>query len=206
FLSIEVLHGAIGGGDGTPIGLLPGPDRRLRLRVTALTGDAPLTPLEEGEVLTADAAPDSGLHRTLVFLSYEEKLLAGSWRFNTYFGRDTLMSLRLLAPALQPHAFEAGLGAVLTRLNAAGEVAHEESIGEYAILQRLQQGRAPTDTALNDYRMIDDNFMLPVVAAHYLLDRSTGRARAAAFLGRRTGSGETHGAALLRNLRFILAA
>jgi len=204
-LSIDVLSGAIAGGNEGSIRLSPGVDGRLRLRVTALTGDAPLTPLDEDQLLTTAAAPDGRLRAMLAFLSYEEKLLAGSWRFNTYFGRDTLMSLRLLAPALQPHAFEAGLGAVLARLNAAGEVAHEESIGEYAILQRLQQGGAPTDTALNDYRMIDDDFMLPVVAAHYLLDTPTGRARAAAFLGRRTGSGETHGAALLRNLRFILA-
>jgi glycogen debranching enzyme len=205
FLSIELLHGAIGGGDGTPIRLLPGPDRRLRLRVTALTGDAPLTPLEEGEVLTQDAAADAGLRRTLAFLSYQEKLLAGSWRFNTYFGRDTLMSLRLLAPVLQPHAVEAGLGAVLARLNAAGEVAHEEAIGEYALLQRMQQGGAPSDAPLYDYRMIDDDFMLAVVAAHYLLDTRAGPARAAEFLARRTTSGETHGAALVRNFRFVVA-
>lgn len=37
----------------------------------------------------------------LTFLSYREKYLAGSWRFDTYFGRDTMMSLTLLAPVLQ---------------------------------------------------------------------------------------------------------
>jgi hypothetical protein len=116
------------------------------------------------------------------------------------------MSLRLLAPVLQPHAIEAGLGAVLTRLNAAGEVAHEEAIGEYAVLQRMQQGDAATDAPIHDYRMIDDDFMLAVVAAHYLLDTRAGRARAAGFLARRTGSGETYGAALLRNLRFVVAS
>ena len=63
------------------------------------------------------------------------------------------MSALGLRPALSAPATATALGAVLTRLNAAGEVAHEESIGEYAILQRLQQGGAPTDTALNDYRV-----------------------------------------------------
>ena len=74
---------------------------------------------------------------TLRFLSYREKFLAGSWRFNTYFGRDTLMSLRLLMPALQPPAIEAGLNSVLARLADDGEVAHEEGIG------RVRGRRAP---------------------------------------------------------------
>jgi hypothetical protein len=205
-LSVEVLRGTIASGNGQPVRLSPAADGQLRLRVTALTGEAPLTPLADDELLTTAAAADVRLRRMLTFLSYREKLLAGSWRFDTYFGRDTLMSLRLLAPVLQPQAFEAGLGAVLTRLNAAGEVAHEEVIGEYAVLQRKQQGAAPTDAPLYDYKMIDDDFMLAVVAAHYLLDTPAGRARAAAFLARRTDSGETHGAALLRNLRLIVAA
>jgi hypothetical protein len=206
FLSIEALRGTIAGGAGRPIRLSPAGDGQLHLRVTALSGDAPLTPLAENEVLTADAAPDPRLRQAIAFLSYREKLLAGSWRFNTYFGRDTLMSLRLLAPVLQPRAIEAGLGAVLARLNAAGEVAHEEAIGEFAVLQRLQRGLTPTDAPLYDYKMIDDDFMLAVVAAHYLLDTPAGRGRAAEFLARRTPSGETQGAALERNLRFVVAA
>jgi hypothetical protein len=204
FLSIDVLGGAITDGGARPIELSPGADNQLRLRVTALTGEAPLTPLAEDELLTAAAAPDPRLRRMLTFLSYEEKLLAGSWRFNTYFGRDTLMSLRLLAPVLQPGAFEAGLGAVLERLNAGGEVAHEEDIGEYAVLRRMRTGAPPSDAPLLDYKMVDDDFMLALVAAHYLLDTAAGRARAAAFLARRTASGEKYGAALMRNLRFVV--
>ncbi|MGH6951496.1 MAG: hypothetical protein ACREH4_11510 [Vitreimonas sp.] len=156
-------------------------------------------------MLTAVAVPDARLRRMLTFLSYEEKLLAGSWRFNTYFGRDTLMSLLLLAPALQPHVMEAGLAAVLERLNGEGEVAHEEDIGEFAVLRRLRAGQPPSDAPLFDYKMIDDDFMLAVVAAHYLLETPAGRARAAAFLARRTNSGEAYGARLLRNLRFVVA-
>jgi hypothetical protein len=205
-LDLEVLDGAIAARGAGAIELSAAADGRLRLRVTALTGDTALTPLAEQEVLTAAAADDARLRATLAFLSYREKLLAGSWRFNTYFGRDTLMSLRLLAPVLQPGGFEAGLGAVLERLNAAGEVAHEEDIGEYAVLGRLRRGLPASDAPLLDYKMIDDDFMLAGVAAHYLLDQPTGRARAASFLTRRTAGQESYGAALVRNLLFVVTA
>lgn len=205
-LSIEVVSGALARAAERPLELAPGADGRLRLRVTALTGDTPLTPVAEEELLTAAAASDARLRRMLTFLTYEEKLLAGSWRFNTYFGRDTLMSLRLLAPVLQPRVMEAGLGAVLERLNPTGEVAHEEDIGEFAVLQRRRAGLPPGDAPLFDYKMVDDDFMLAVVIAHYLLETPAGRARAAVFLARRTASGETYGSALLRNLRFVIAA
>ena len=125
----------------------------------------------------------------LAFLSYEEKLLAGSVAVQHLLRARHADVASATGTGVAAARLQGRAGAVLTRLNAAGEVAHEESIGEYAILQRLQQGGAPTDMPLNDYRMIDDDFMLPVVAAHYLLDTPTGRARAAAFLGRPPGRG-----------------
>jgi hypothetical protein len=205
YLAIEVLDGMIAGGGTAPVELLPDRNGQLRLAITALSGDLPLQPLNEDRLLTEGANRDVQLRRTLAFLSYEEKLLAGSWRFNTYFGRDTLMSLQLLMPVLQPQLVEAGLGAVLDRLNTAGEVAHEEDIGEYAVLRRIRNGEAASDTPILDYKMIDDDFLLPVVAARYLLEAPEGRARAAEFLARRTTSGETYGAALLRNFRFVVS-
>ena len=112
------------------------------MEITALTGDQPLTPLPISEVLNARAAPDPAARNALAFMSYREKFLAGSWRFNTYFGRDTLMSVRLLMPALKPAAIEAGLNSVLARLSPTGEVAHEEGISEFAFLQNKAAGRA----------------------------------------------------------------
>jgi len=47
-------------------------------------------------------------------------------------------ALRGFAAKLTPAAVEAGLASVLTRLSAQGEVAHEEDIGERAILDHLQ--------------------------------------------------------------------
>ena len=116
----------------------------IRLRLTALTGEVPLTPLDAASLLTPAARPDRDARRKLAFLSYREKSLAGSWRFNTYFGRDTLMSLRLLQPVLRPSASEAGLASVLARLSPEGEAAHEEGIGEFALLARQGQSDAPT--------------------------------------------------------------
>ncbi len=48
--------------------------------------------------------------------------------------------------------------------------------------------------------------MLAPIVAHYLLDRSTDRNRAAAFLQEETAHGQTHGQALVSNLRFVLAS
>ena len=186
-----------------------GTDGRIRLEIIAASGDAPLTGLTLPELLNDRAADDPAARNALHFLSYREKFLAGSWRFNTYFGRDTLMSVRLLMPALQPAAIEAGLGAVLARLDEAGEVAHEEGPSEFALLDRRQHGGSG-DAPTLDYAMIDDDFMLAPVAVHYLLDRARPDA-ARAFLARdipsetKPGSSERVGAALARNLRFVLA-
>ena len=53
--------------------------------------------------------------------------------------------------------------------------------------------------------MIDDDYMLPVVAEHYLLEVADAD-RAAAFLARTAGDGETYGAALARNFAFVIDA
>jgi hypothetical protein len=69
----------------------------------------------------------------LSFLSYSEKLLAGAWRFLTYFGRDSMISALLLEPVLSDgkgSAMEAVIGSVLERVNRTdGAVCHEETIG-----------------------------------------------------------------------------
>ncbi|HJY36453.1 MAG TPA: hypothetical protein VJ299_03255 [Steroidobacteraceae bacterium] len=202
-LSITLENGEIRGGQGAPLMLSPArAGEPLHLRITALTGETPLTPLN-GHLLNANATKDQRSRDVLAFLSYEEKFLAGSWRFDTYFGRDTLMSLRLLLPALEPEAVEGGLGAVLQRLDANGEVAHEEDIGEFAVLRHRKQGDLPGDAPIYDYKMIDDDFMLAPVAAAYVFDHQHGRGRTNAFLARRLPNGESVGAALVRNFVWV---
>jgi hypothetical protein len=181
-----------------------GPSGQLKLRILALTGESPLTPLGGSSLLTAKAGVDVRSREVLSFLSYREKYLAGSWRFDTYFGRDTLMSLTLLSPALQPDAIERGISSVLERLAPNGEVAHEEDIGEFAVLRNAKEGRGRIDTPLYDYGMVDDDFMLAPLAAKVLLDSAAGRARASAFLTSRNTNGTRTGDALVRNFEWLV--
>ncbi len=203
-LTIRVLGGRIDSG-----AIVAGLDGRIKLEIAALTGDTPLTPLPVDQLLNARAAADPAARNALAFLSYREKFLAGSWRFNTYFGRDTLMSVQLLMPALRPAAVEAGLNAVLARLSSGGEVAHEEGIGEFAVVRNSKAG-GRGDSAELDYGMVDDDYMLAPVAAAYLA--GPGAKRAPAYLAQAlTSEGRPRataivGAALVRNLRFVIDA
>jgi hypothetical protein len=203
-LSIQVTHGALHADHVTA-----GSDGNIALKITALSGEVPLTPLWGAHLLNERAQPDAAARNVLTFLSYREKFLAGSWRFDTYFGRDTLMSVRLLMPVLAPEAVDAGLGAVLTRLSPQGEVAHEEDIGEFAVLDHLRDTGEKSDAPTFNYNMIDGSFMLAPVAAAWLLDDERGRTRAAAFLRRMDGrraSPKTLGADLVGNFKFVLRA
>jgi glycogen debranching enzyme len=193
-LELEVTHGELQAGH-----FRAAADGTIGLRITGLTGEPPLTPLSGNDLLTQAAAPDSAARNTLSFLSYREKFLAGSWRFDTYFGRDTLMSVRLLLPALSPTAVEAGLASVLARLSPEGEVAHEEDIGEQAVLDHLKENGTRSAAPVYDYKMIDGSYLLAPVIAEYLLHDERGRARAAGFL-----AAEGRGAALVRNLRLVI--
>jgi hypothetical protein len=203
-LSITVENGEIRGRQGASLTLSASrPGEELRLRITALSGETPLTPIGNSRLLNTSAGDDERSRQVLSFLSYQEKFLAGSWRFNTYFGRDTLMSLRLLMPVLEPEAIDGGLAAILQRLSASGEVAHEEDIGEFAVLRHRKQGEGVSDAPIYDYKMIDGDYMLAPVAAAWLIEQSRGRARVKAFLARRMPNGELAGAALARNFAFV---
>ncbi len=201
-LELEVTDGTLEGRR-----ILRGPDGAIALTITGLSGEPPLTPLGGPELLNEQAAPDAAARHTLSFLAYREKLLAGSWRFDTYFGRDTLISLRLLLPVLSPGALDDGLSSVLARLSPQGEVAHEEDIGERAVLDHLATDGTRSAAPVYDYKMIDSSYLLAPVAAAWLLEDARARAHAAAYLAAPSGAagpGQSHGAALLRNFRFVL--
>jgi hypothetical protein len=202
-LRIEVTHGELGKGV-----LRAAADGRIGLKVTGLTGETPLTPLFGRELLNDSAAPDRAARDTLSFLAYRQKLLAGSWRFDTYFGRDTLMSVRLLMPVLSATAIEAGLSSVLSRLSAQGEVAHEEDIGEQAVLDHLKRDGSRSAAPVYDYKMIDGDYLLAPVAVAWLLHDPRGRSRASAYLAAAVGGPQNRrgarGGALVTNLRFVL--
>ena len=98
--------------------------------------------------------------RSLSFLCTPNKLLAGSWRFLTYFGRDSLISLLLLNSILsegEHGAIEAGLSAVLERIAVDGSVCHEENIGDYPAAEASLNGDGSPD-AQYDYKMVAFGF------------------------------------------------
>ncbi len=202
-LSVQVLSGKLKDGVITKDGSAP-----IRLRLVALSGETPLTPLSGKALFNGHQQPDVDAQNALSFLSYREKFLAGSWRFNTYFGRDTLMSINLLSPVLSNDAMEAGLGAVLSRVSDSGEVAHEEDIGEFAVLDHLKADHSSSDAPTYNYIMIDSTYMLPPVATHWMLGKSVTHAEAAQFLAHsdaRDGEAKrAYGKDLIVNLRRII--
>ncbi|RFU81149.1 glycogen debranching enzyme [Trichoderma arundinaceum] len=107
---------------------------------------------------------------SLSFFSYTEKLLAGGWRFLTYFGRDSMLAALLLQPVLSTgngSAIEAVIGAALERVNRTdGSVCHEETIGDYATFVNLQNNITSTAAGFT-YPMIDTDYYLPVLMARY---------------------------------------
>lgn len=158
-----------------------------------------LSQLSPAEVLNRQSAnlitqmPDQTT--ALSFLSYSEKLLAGAWRFLTYFGRDSMISALLMEPVLSSgnaSAMEAVIGAVLERVNRTdGSVCHEETIGDYATWTNLQMG-IHSNAMSCDYKMIDSDYYLPVLMQRYFLQSPIGQKRASAFFSTPAGSVNPH--------------
>ncbi|KAJ6092368.1 hypothetical protein N7467_004337 [Penicillium canescens] len=131
----------------------------------------------------------------LSFLSYSEKLLAGAWRFLTYFGRDSMISALLLEPVLSygnGSSMEAVIGSVLERVNRTdGSVCHEETIGDYATYTNLQQNIS-SSALLCDYKMIDSDYYLPILMERYFVENAVGQNRVAAFFNQSSGINEAN--------------
>ncbi|WP_412525777.1 hypothetical protein [Burkholderia lata] len=181
----------------------PAGSHTLRLHVDALSGETPLSPITRADLLAPSVNPDPVSQNVLEFLSFHDKLLAGSWQYDTYFGRDTLISVRMLMPVLEPAAIEAGLSSVLSRLSTDGKVAHEEGIGEFALVDNQKNGRPNDPTPTYDYKMIDSDYLLAPIAAAWLIDDTRGQARAAAYLAQRGSDGQTNGSRLVVNLLHV---
>ncbi|MDF3091522.1 hypothetical protein [Burkholderia semiarida] len=181
----------------------PAGSHTLKLHIDALSGETPLSPITHANLFAPSVNPDPVSQNVLEFLSFNDKLLAGSWQYDTYFGRDTLISVRMLMPVLEPAAIEAGLSSVLSRLSADGKVAHEEGIGEFALVDNQKNGRPNDATPTYDYKMIDSDYLLAPIAAAWLIDDTRGQARAAAYLAQRGSDGQTNGSRLVVNLLHV---
>jgi hypothetical protein len=199
----------------------------VEFEIIVLGNDEPLTPIEKADLLTQTPA-DSFEFNALAFLSYAEKLQAGSWRFLTYFGRDTLLSVRMLMPGLRRDVVEAALTAVIERINLTpgvmdpyftyeievGDVSHEEELADYAAWKNdmLTEGKpANVREPRYDYKMVDDDFLLAPVLVEYIAkvraeipDAAEANAAIDAFLARTRPDGATFQEAIEANLKLVL--
>ena len=175
----------------------------LRLDVTTVSSEHALTPIPPDHLLKPEiiASTDDRSIQLFSFLMYKEKFLAGSWTYLTYFGRDTLLTLRFLMNALQPEAIESMLGAVIDRVRDDGDVAHEEEIGDYASFRASRKGEGFKSEPRYDYRMVDDDFLLTPVLMNYVRDAEP--ARLTTFLSRQTPGGRTYRQAILSNIDLV---
>lgn len=204
----------------------------LRLTVRASVDFEPLTPLpfaelvnEKGRELSEKDWHFAQATRNFEFLSFREKFLAGSWNFLSYFGRDTLISLRIMWPVLSPRAKQTGIQSVANEIAEEGIVnvtdewtddrtgadALESFFYEYGrgdldrakrLLQTIVDGTVPEHPFLD---VLDQTYMAPSAAAHWFRELDDGE------LGRWLradhpvlGRTESNLATLLRNWNYVL--
>jgi hypothetical protein len=172
--------------------------------------------------------------KSVELLSYQEKLMAGLPNFATYFGRDMMMSALMMAPIWSPAMLEHVIGSVLRKLSPSGEVSHEEALGGQAIREnaaeynqllgmyfdaQTRKNEAKADSLLararevigdlqavrENYKMLDDDFQLPVLAAKYLAGGEISPERKRIFLHETAGVSrhETRLTLLLKNLLHV---
>ncbi|GEM_PF-501051 len=169
--------------------------------------------------------------KSLELLSYQEKLMAGLPNFATYFGRDMIMSALMLEPVWSPSMCANAITGILRKLSPSGEVSHEESLGGQAIRENAAlynkhignyaeivkknsaEARRLLDEAAEvlsnlqsvreDYKMLDDDFQFPVLAARYLTRSDVSLARKKAFLLDTTAVGTMRLRLLVRNLIYV---
>ncbi len=111
--NVENRGGSITINGTRPIGLL----------VRATTDFEPLTPLPIEEILNREALAQMQVDpqfrkiaENFALLFYQEKLLAGSWHYLAFFGRDTLVGARLMWTALSTKAKLIIIRSVLDRI------------------------------------------------------------------------------------------
>ncbi len=142
------------------------------LKIRALTGEPPITPVLVSEVFKDEALKKIS-HKKLdefAFLVCKEKLMAGSPRYFSKFGRDSIYSLYMLMDLMKPEAIESILTAVLSSMDSeSGLISHEQSEGDYASWDRKSKGLPYRGISkpIEDYKMIDGEFAFAIAFAKY---------------------------------------
>lgn len=156
--------------------------------------------------------------RSVELLSSREKLMAGLPNYATYFGRDGLMTALMMRSIWTPVMTERAIASVLGKLGPAGDVSHEEALGEQAIREHAEEYNAliadgslaaARDVLRNvrrvreNYHMMDDEFQLPVLEALYLADTAMPAALKRTFLSDTASGGASHLALMLREMALV---
>ena len=204
----------------------------LRLTIRASTDFEPLTPMpfdslvnETGKKLLVKDKHFAQAIRNFEFLAFTEKFLAGSWNFLSYFGRDTLIAIRIMWRVLSRQAKQTGIQSVTNEISEDGIVnvtdewtddrtvanAIECFFREYdrgdtdaarRLMKTILDGHVPEHPFLD---VLDQTFMFPSAASHWfkeLDDRELNKWLKTnhQVLGRT----EANLATLLRNWNYIL--
>jgi hypothetical protein len=148
--------------------------------------------------------------RGLELLGSEEKLMASMPNYATYFGRDQMMSALMLEPISSVDLQELVIASVLRKVDAKGNVSHEEALGGQAIrenaaeysaliltweedreedpetaaghLARARELLGDLQATRENYRMVDDDFQLAVLVDRYLSREDVPAERKSRFL------------------------
>jgi len=173
------------------------------------------------------------LTRSLVGLELlvsAEKTMAALPNYATYFGRDSIMAALMLEPVTTADFQESVIANALHKVSSLGEVSHEEAVGEQAIRENAadyvalvrkwresgdgmpaEDGLAPARALLRDlqavrenYRMVDDDFQLPVLVARYLARTDIADERKREFLLDGGADAAHRRDRLLRNVALVL--
>lgn len=205
-----------------------------QLTIRASTDFEPLTPMPRPELLNDQGR--SWLSRDprfaqamdhFEFLAFREKYLAGSWNFLSYFGRDTLIALRIMWPVLSAPAKQTGIQSVLNETGADGVVnvtdewtddrtsthAIERFFQAYdrrdldaarSIMRTILEGSVPEHPFFD---VLDSTFLFPSAAAHWLGELDDARVRPWVQEDHRVlGRTEANFVTLLRNWNYVLKA
>ena len=210
----------------------PAADSPLRLAVRASTDFEPPAPMPLDDLMNAkglellgkDAAFAKAV-RNFEFLSFREKFLAGSWNFLSYFGRDTLISLRIMWPVLSPRAKQTGIQSVANEIaengivNVTDEWTDDRAVADAIenffreidqgnldrarqIMKTILDGSVPEHPFLD---VLDQTFMFPSAAAHWFGEMDDGALSRWLKAGHKVlGRTESNLATLLRNWDYVL--
>ncbi|MEK6774092.1 MAG: hypothetical protein AABY64_09130 [Bdellovibrionota bacterium] len=144
----------------------------VRFKVQALNSEKLLTAVSPRDIFKAEVLAKMSPEKlqAFSFLLYKEKLMAGSPRYLTKFGRDSIFTLSVLMNAMKPEAIENLLDATMSSMNSkTGAISHEQHEGDFASFVRLKEGKKVkgVNKPIEDYKMIDDDFAFVLALGKY---------------------------------------